>query len=432
MKYIIATCQYNAVVNKNLLQNIELFAKQHGVDNLLLFVQNGQYKEDDVIDKRIFEAGFSIVEDMKLNANLRLKDMKILAQQINPFTGLNQKLNRDFSYIIPSAKIRYQSLANTSKYPRALLSTGSITKPNYKRNAIRNKAYQQHQFGFVYVSTDCNTIFHAHQIEATKQGDFQYMTEKYRNGVLSYEQPEALILGDFHIGDTCPKVRKKTIQMLKDLKPKRVVFHDLFNGHSVNHHEKGDLIQELRRVQQNRMSLKVELEMVLKEIQFFAKTFPGIQFLVSESNHDIFLERYIRSKEFMFHPDNFLFICQLIPEILKEEKPTLEIALSQTGEVPENFKFFKEDESYRIRGVELAYHGHRGANGSRGTSGQFDKLNLKMITGHEHTPKIYQNSMVVGTSTKLKLDYTKGASSWLNAHGILYSNGKYGLITLIV
>lgn len=432
MKYIIATCQYNAVVNKNLLQNIELFARVHGVDNLLLFVQNGQYKEDDIIDRRLFEAGFALVEDKKINANLYLKDMKILAQQINPFTGMNQKLNRDYSYILPSAKIRYQSLANTSKYPRALMSTGSITKPNYKMHTAQGeKAYQQHQYGFVYVSTECNTIFHAHQIEATKSGDFQYMTEKYHNGVLSYEQPEALILGDWHTGDTCPKVRKKTIAMLKDLKPKRVVFHDLFNGHSVNHHEKGDLIQELRRVQQNRMSLKVELEMVLKEIQFFATTFPDIQFLVSESNHDIFLERYIRSKDFMFHPDNFLFICQMIPQILIGTNPTLAIALEQTGELPINFKFFKEDESCRVRGVELTYHGHRGANGSRGTSGQFDKLNLKMITGHEHSPKLYQNAMVVGTSTKLKLDYTKGVSSWLNAHGILYSNGKYALITLI-
>lgn len=111
--------------------------------------------------------------------------------------------------------------------------------------------------------------------------------------------------------------------------------------------------------------------------------------------------------------------------------PTLEIALAQIGAIPLNFHFMKEDQNYRVRGIELAYHGHRGANGSRGTSSQFDRLNLKMITAHEHSPKLYQNGMVVGTSTKLRLDYTKGASSWLNAHGILYPNGKYALITMI-
>ena len=54
-----------------------------------------------------------------------------------------------------------------------------------------------------------------------------------------------------------------------------------------------------------------------------------------------------------------------------------------------------------------------------------------MITGHEHSPKLYANGMCVGTSTKLKLGYTKGASSWLNAHGLLYKSGKYALLTLV-
>ena len=70
-------------------------------------------------------------------------------------------------------------------------------------------------------------------------------------------------------------------------------------------------------------------------------------------------------------------------------------------------------------------------NGARGSSSSFDRFNLKMITGHEHTPKMYGNGMVVGTSTHLKLSYTKGAGSWMNAHGILYKSGKYALLTLV-
>ena len=432
MKYIITTVQYNAGVNKNFLRNLLLFAKEHKVDKLLTFVQNGQYKDDDVLDKAIFNAGFSTVESMKLNSNLRLKDMKILAQQIHPFTGMNQKLQRDYSYILPSAKIRYLSLANTSKLPRALMSTGALTKANYKMHTAQGrKASQQHQFGFVYVRIENNSIFHAHQIEATRAGDFQYMDEKYHSGTQSELQPEALILGDWHYGDTCPKVRKRTIAMIKRLEPKRVVFHDLFNGHSINPHERGDLIQQLRSVKRRRHSLAQELKKVLKEIEFFAKEFPRIQFIVTESNHDLFLERYIRNQDFLKQPENIMFILLMLPRIVEGKDPTLQVALSSVGEIPENFTFLKEDQEYRVRGVELGYHGHRGANGSRGTSAQFDRLNLRMITGHEHSPKLYQNGMVVGTSTKLKLDYTKGASSWLNAHGILYTNGKYALITLI-
>ncbi len=430
-RYIITSVQYGASVNKNFLNNLLAFAKKHKVEHLYTFVMNGRFKDEDFLDPLI-GLNFSIIDSEKLNMNLRCKDMKILAQQINPFTGLAQKLSRDYSYILPSPKIRYMSLANTSNSPRAIMSTGSITNGSYKMHTAQGrKADQQHQFGFVYVEIESNKIFHAYQVEATKKGDFHYMTEKFYGGEKSYSQPQALVLGDWHTGDTDKKVREHAIGLIKELKPKHVVFHDLFNGLAVNPHEKGHLISELRNFQQRRNSLDKELKDVYKEICFFAKEFPGVKFLVPESNHDLFLERYIDSKDFMFHPQNFMFAMQMLPHMLKGKKPTLEIGLSLCGEMPSNFKFLKEDEEYRVHGVELGYHGHRGSNGSRGTSAQFDRLNLKMITGHEHSPKLYQNGMVVGTSTLLKLPYTKGAGSWMHAHGILYDDGKYGLIIVI-
>lgn len=428
-KFIITSVQYGAVVNKNLLTNMLLFAKKHKVENIYTFVMNGRYKDDDVIDQSIGYAGISIIETLKLNLNLKCKDMKVLAQQINPFTGIGQKLSRDYSYILPSAKIRYISLANTSKHPRAIMSTGSLTHGNYKENAIGKKAYNQHQYGFVYVEVVNNKIFHAYQVEATRKGDFHYMDEKYHTGFSSYSQPEALILGDWHTGFVDSYVRKETISMIDQLKPKRVVFHDIMDSLSINPHEFGNLLSELRNFQQKRNTLEKELLNVYKEICFFAKEFPKVQFLVPESNHDLFLKRYIDSKQFMYNPQNFLLVVRMLPEMLKENEPTLKIALSMFGKIPTNFKFFKEDDEYRVHGIELAVHGHRGPNGSRG--GSFERLNLRMITGHTHTPSLHSTGMVVGTSTLLKLPYTKGPSSWMHAHGILYSDGKYGLITII-
>jgi hypothetical protein len=431
MKYIITTVQYGARVNKNLLANMKLFAQEHGVDHIYTFVMNGRYKDEDFLDPAI-GVDIATVDNLRLNSNLRLQDVKILAQQINPFTGMNQKLSRDYSYILPSPKIRYESVANTSQSPRAFMTTGALTHGNYKMHTAQGrKANEQHQYGFVYVEVKNNKIFHAYQVEATKGGDFYYMREKYHKGKKLTRNPEALVLGDWHTGDTNPKIRKRTIEMIKELKPKRVVFHDFFNGHSINPHEKGHLITSLKSFQRKRDSLDRELKEVYKEMQFFATEFPEIQFLVPESNHDIFLYRYLDSKGFIEHAQNFMFALRMIPEVLEDKKPTLEVGLGLMGEIPSNFKFLREDEEHRVRGVELGYHGHRGANGSRGTSRQFQYLNLKMISGHEHSPKLYANSMVVGTSTKLKLDYTKGASSWMHAHGILYEDGKYGLITLI-
>ena len=90
------------------------------------------------------------------------------------------------------------------------------------------------------------------------------------------------------------------------------------------------------------------------------------------------------------------------------------------------------NEEYRVKGIGLDYHGHRGMNGARGTSMSFSNNNLAMITAHEHSPKLHPNGMVVGTLTYLKLPYTKGASSWMHANGILYSSGKYSLLTIII
>lgn len=433
MKYLITSIQLNGLVNRNLLTNMLNFAKEQGVDKVFTFVQKGQYIEEDIISPLIAQNNIEpIFGEVKLNANLKLYDTRILPQQINPFTGMNKKLSRDYSYILPSPKIRYESIASNSKYPRALMSTGCLTKPNYKEHTAHGrKAVEQHQYGFVYVEILNNQIFKAYQIESTQMGDFQHLTRKYHSGKIIDSQPEALVLGDWHNGDTDPWIRKESIKMITELKPKRVVFHDIFNGHSINHHEKGMLLSELRNLRDNRIYLENEIRAVYDEIWFFCEKFPNTNFIVVRSNHDDFMEKYIQHKKWIDDPQNFLFTCRIVARILNEKKIPLQEALLLIGELPKNVRFTQQDESLRVYGTELACHGHLGANGSKGSPNQFNSLNLKMITGHTHSPKLMENGMVVGTSTYLKLGYTHGASSWLNAHGILYSNGKYGLLTII-
>jgi hypothetical protein len=432
MKYIVTNVQYNARVNANFLLNIQTFAKVHGVSKLLTFVQNGSYHEEDEIDMQVFEGGFETIDNLTLNSNLRLKDMKILAQQINPMTGMTTKLCRDYTYIMPSAKIRYQSVANTTTKPRAMMTTGNLTKPNYKLHTAQGrKAMEQHQYGFVFVEVINNRIFTTYQVEATKNGDFYYLNERYQAGKKTIVQPEAIVLGDLHIGDTNPKALAHSLKQIKELKPKRVVLHDLFNGHSINPHEQGHLLSSLRNLNV-RDSLDKELKSVYGFVAKLSKDFPKVQFLVAESNHDIFLERYLDGKLFMEHPQNFLHAIKMIPHILEGEKPTLQIGLELFGHLPSNFHFAKVDEEHRVRGVELAYHGHNGVNGSRGSGASFDRYNLKMITGHTHSPALFANGMVVGTLTHLKLPYTKGAGSWVHCNGILYADGKYGLLPFVI
>jgi len=73
----------------------------------------------------------------------------------------------------------------------------------------------------------------------------------------------------------------------------------------------------------------------------------------------------------------------------------------------------------------MSNHGHLGASGSRGSINQFSRLATKTVTGHSHTIGRVGGAVSVGTSTYLKLRYVKGASTWVQAHGIVNRLGKF-------
>jgi hypothetical protein len=76
-------------------------------------------------------------------------------------------------------------------------------------------------------------------------------------------------------------------------------------------------------------------------------------------------------------------------------------------------------------------HGDKGASGQRGSIAGFSNLVDKVVVGHSHTPGIIGGAYQVGTSSRLKLDYTSGPSSWMNTHCLVYTSGKRQLINVI-
>ena len=94
-------------------------------------------------------------------------------------------------------------------------------------------------------------------------------------------------------------------------------------------------------------------------------------------------------------------------------------------------KWLEPDEDYSYYGIEVSQHGSRGANGSRGNLQIFRKAYKKSISAHTHQPKIYRGAISVGTSSKLKLGYNKGLSSWVQGVGVVYENGTYQLINIV-
>jgi hypothetical protein len=177
--------------------------------------------------------------------------------------------------------------------------------------------------------------------------------------------------------------------------------------------------------------LSKELKMVHKHLWDMANEFPDIKFVIPESNHDVFLRRYIDSGDFMYNPQNFLFVATIIPEVLKEKKPVLEIALSQIGQLPPNMRFLLENDEFRVAGVNIGSHGHLGVSGSRGSVSQFDKQNFNQMSGHTHKPERQANAISVGTNSILNQRYMKGPGAHAHANGIVYRDGHQMLYVMI-
>ena len=100
--------------------------------------------------------------------------------------------------------------------------------------------------------------------------------------------------------------------------------------------------------------------------------------------------------------------------------------------VKQNFVDFEcLGESRTLGGVEIGMHGDRGPNGSRGSARNLRRIGVKSIIGHSHSPAIEEGCYQVGTSTRLRLEYNGGPSSWLNTHCILHADGKRQLINIV-
>lgn len=447
-KVVFTTSQNQAGVNSRFLKNLELFIKEQGVDKVYIFATRGRNRFDDkaYLDKegrvvnsygpskkilKLVQDGISGAEveiiyetyknGVSINSNLIYFHSKMVPQNVDPFRGLVPKLPRDKSIIVNATKIRFEVIGTDNiKSSRTITSTGAITYPRYNLNFQTGvKAVEMHTFGFTYVELFKGDKFMIHPIIASTKGSFTYDTKKYKNGVVSRNKTKVLVLGDIHRAVMDKKAILETRQQIKNLKPKFVVIHDLHDGSSINHHVAKSFIHNISRSSKRRDSLEVELKGDMAFLKRLAVDFPKQTFLIVESNHDEFIKKYIDTKQFLEDPKNILFISKMLHNVINNPKhiPILQIAMEYLngGRIAKNIKFLKQDDHFRIGGKLVSMHGHKGLSGSRGTPSQYERHNLKAITGHTHSPKIYSNGAVVGHLTDLeKQDYARGGiSNWL-------------------
>jgi hypothetical protein len=434
--YLVTWAQNNTPVHGRFFKNLLAYSVFLNAD---VHVIPGRYKnptsvfsdsKDDFWEDEVLPYLDATRNDIGNNITI-FGDIKIQPTASNPMSDL-QGLCYMTSCIFGSPKIQLQSIpVLPGNKPRIMLTTGACTVANYTDSKSGKKGEFHHTYGAVIVEVkDDETVFFR-QITAKNNGDFNDLYWNVSNGEVSKNNSiEAIIYGDIHSGEHDDQLLNTTqTQIIDKLTPNHIILHDTFSGLSINPHEAKDPFLLYGKQFHGNDDLMKELQTMAEVLSRFSK-YEKSKVVIVRSNHDDFLDRWIKNEDWRKLPSlkNSRLYMQFSDMLLYQyEKDPNNVK----GIIPElinnsfpNYITLGINDSYVVKGFELAMHGHLGVNGAKGSPESFRKLNTKMVSAHTHSTFRKDGLLVVGTSTRLRLNYTNGPSSWTQGHVIIDKYGK--------
>jgi hypothetical protein len=451
-RFVITTAVTGCDIHQPSLQAIKNYCKRNKAKLLILpcsdpAKRNGRsrWQLDHRIDRKAV-----VFKDVELNSKFFISTIKLSAKHINPLTGLSRigQSNGSFCYASPKQSLEYVANSATKKIPRALMTTGAITKSQYNTQMYMSErtayiADFDHKLGAVVVEIEDDKLFYFRTIEMNEEdGSFYDIDRKYTSDGKIYKYngkdhtADLVQFGDYHVGDTDPEAKAVGKAICDLTKPKYLTVEDFFNGHSISHHDQGKLLTEAKKVELGYHDLDIELKANGDELKEIMGWKNHGQLVVKYGNHEDFLYRYLNNGNFTKDKTNFKRAVNVADAMLNRDwKNPFEYCMRELQNIgdTENIKFLQdEDHSFVINGVENGVHGHLGPNGSRGGSlPAMEKAYGSVNIGHSHTAGIWRNVFRVGTTSYLKVSYNKGPSSWTQTHLIQHANGARQLINCI-
>lgn len=441
-RFIVTSAVTGCTVDENFYKSLKIYCAVNDALLLVLMASDPAHSKGNnrggygTVDSSLTNECI-VFEDTELNSNLFISTIKLSAKHIDPTTGLDRIGQRDGSFVFASPKQRLQMVATSNtKLPHALMTTGAITSPNYKTESYMSErtayiAHHDHVMGAVVIELEDDSAYHFRQVQASRlDGSFHDLGRKYTSTGVEDDAPVAIVLGDWHSGETDPEAVRCTEEMLVALKPSTVVLHDAFNGLSINHHEDHNRIMQAIRYKRDQLVLEDEIVKFAQDLEWFCNRVDNV--VIVKSNHDEFLSKhYLAEAKYVKDPHNHYYCLELAKAMIDGKDP-LRFAVERiSGPKISNVKWLHRDEDFKIAGIQLGSHGDKGPNGSRGSLRNVEKAFGISVTGHSHTPGILRGAWSVGTSSYLKLGYNQGPSSWVQSHCLVYSNGDRQLINMI-
>ena len=440
-RFIITWAQNNTNVHTKFLNNMKAYAEHIDAD---IHVIAGRYKnptsvftdsEFDVWDAAVvpyLDAGrHNIHKFLSI-----MSDIKIQPTAINPMSGL-QGVSGINSCVFGAPKVQMEMIpVLKGNKPKMMLTTGAVTLMNYTDSKAGKKGEFHHTYGFVIVEIKDDETFYIRQVTADdKSGSFTDLCYRVENGnVKPVNSVAAIIFGDIHYGNHDQEVMDATHGLLDKIVPEHVVLHDVFDGMSINHHEMKDPFIQYSKEINNKNSLSQEIEFMVESLKDF-EHYENV--VIVRSNHDDFLDRWLRDGDWKKQPTtkNSKLYMEYSRMLLEQYEAD---PYGVKGIIPEiinkhfpEFKTLRRDESCRVKNWELGQHGDLGTNGSRGSLNQYRTMNTKVVVGHYHSPGRKDGALAVGTSTKLRIGYNSGPSSWAQSHVLVHNDGRAQHITFV-
>lgn len=362
----------------------------------------------------------------------------------NPLSGLDP-LTKGYTTVIGHPQVQLRTMPRVhDEYPPILTTTGSISKKPYKNTKPGSKAAFNHSLSAVLIEFDevnGEKIIHLRHLNYdSKTLGFYDIDSHYTKDYKSTPAEGtaiALVTGDEHGIFADENVERATYHgpssLVSVTMPSMLIRHDVFDCYSVSHHDKNDFLTRYQKKSKNRNVVEEELD---DTIEYLKRTTPDFcKTYIIGSNHNEHLTKWLNECDPKKEPWNAKFYHLMMYLVLEgiDSKGVipdpLEIYANKFKNLDDrSFTFLGRNDELKVMGITLSSHGDQGNNGSRGSRDQFALLPDKSIIGHTHSPGIEKGCYQVGTSSSLRLDYNKGASSWHHCHCLVHRNGKRQLI----
>lgn len=334
--------------------------------------------------------------------------------------------------VLPHSKIHFKTLPRfRGDALRVMATTGYITSKNYSKSKSGESGFMLHSYGFVVVELkDKNTCYIPRNVKVKSDGNFTDILYAVRdNKVEKVDNSLGFVFGDIHAEQINREFLNVTKELVGKLNPEKSVLHDIYDGSVTNPHEGKDMFLKRLKIAEGRHLIENEVDECLDLINEIKGCCGEVW--ISESNHDLFLQRFIDSENWKRDLHNS-------PAYLKYALIQQTIDLREYGNIlgyliferfGDSVKYMKMGESMYIGEYQCAAHGDYSSNGAKGATRGFSRLNLKLIHAHSHSPMLHNNVTCVGTTCNLNQWYNrKGLSSWAYAHSVIHNNGKNQLL----